>query len=156
MIVDAALAAFVTSPVMIILGASDRDHAAAIGRAVGARVVGPDAVELFVSEWQWPELVAALREAPRLAATFCRPSDYAAWQLKGPVTAPRAAGAEEVEAALAYSEAIGAALAALGVPPAISAPWRGVRELVVLRMTVREAFVQTPGPAAGGRAEAGA
>jgi predicted pyridoxine 5'-phosphate oxidase superfamily flavin-nucleotide-binding protein len=146
---DAELAAFLASPVMIIIGTSDDSGRPEIARAVGARI-DPDrgVVELVVSAWQWPATIADLRTRGRIAVTFARPSDYVSYQLKGAARI-RPAGADDLELAARYMESIVEVLAGLGLDRRLAAPWITDREAVVARIEVQSVYVQTPGVRAG-------
>lgn len=143
------LARFLEGPVMIILGTADAAGRPEIGRAIGIRVVAAQGrIELVVSGWQWPGTVANLRATERLAATFSRPADYVTYQLKGRA-ALREADEDDLRLADGYRTRTQDALDALGLSPGIADHWLAAREAVVLRLAVEQAFVQTPGPAAG-------
>lgn len=143
------IAAFMTSPVMIVLGTSDDALQPAIGRSVGALVrSGEGCIDLMVSEWQWPATVANVRANGRFAATFARPSDYVSFQLKGRA-AILPAEAEHLASAARYVETITATLQGLGLDSRIVTPWFVNRDLVAVRLSVDEIFVQTPGAKAG-------
>lgn len=146
---DAELAAFLASPVMIIIGTCDAGGQPAIGRAVGAAVdADAGVVELAVSAWQWPATVANLRRGSRIAVTFARPADYVSYQAKG-VASVRAALADDLDRARRYMAAIIDVLAGLGLDRSLAAPWVTEREAVVVRCEVEAIYVQTPGARAG-------
>jgi hypothetical protein len=146
---DAALAAFLASPVMIIVGTRDADNRPEIGRAVGARVdADAGIVELVVSAWQWPATVANLHHRSRVAVTFARPSDYVSYQVKG-VGCIRPAQAADLDCARRYMRAVVDVLAGLGLDRRLAAPWVTEREAVVVRIEVDAIYVQTPGARAG-------
>ncbi len=149
MLIDQDLAAFMASPVMIILGTCDHALVPEIARAIGAVVRREEGcADLVVSEWQWPKTVANVGANGRLAVTFARPSDYVSYQVKGhatiiPTTAEHAALARR------YMDGMASTLGALGLERQIVAPWLVDRDLVALRLSVQEIFVQTPGAKAG-------
>jgi hypothetical protein len=149
MLIDQDLADFMASPVMIILGTRDGSLAPEIARAVGAvvrREVGR--IDLMVSEWQWPKTVANVRANGQLAVTFARPSDYVSYQVKGQAMAVTAT-AEHVALARHYMDNMASTLGALGLERRSVAPWLVDRDLVTLKLSVQEIFVQTPGAKAG-------
>ena len=149
MLINQDLAAFMASPVMIILGTCDESLAPDIARAVGAVVRGEEgSVDLMVSEWQWPQTVANVRANGRLAATFARPSDYVSYQIKGTARAVPTT-AEHTTQAGRYIRRVASTLGELGLEPRIVAPWLVDRDLVVFELSVQEIFVQTPGAKAG-------
>ena len=149
MLINQELAAFMASPVMIILGTRDASLAPEIARAVGSVVHQEEGcVDLVVSEWQWPKTVANVRANGQLAATFARPSDYVSYQVKGHATVVSAT-AEHITLARRYMESMASTLGELGLEQRIVAPWLVDRALVALRLSVAEIFVQTPGAKAG-------
>ncbi len=148
-VIDEALAGFLESPVMIILG-THSDGAPEIARGLGAAVeTGTGVLTILLSAWQWPATLANLRANGQIAATFSRPADYETYQVKGRVLAITEPGEAELALARRYSERIAQTLAGLGVEPEISAHWRVATDLVVLRILPERVFVQTPGPLAG-------
>ena len=143
------LAAFLASPVMIIMGTCDSTGRPDIARVVGARVESDaGAVELVLSAWQWPRAVVNVRTGGQVAVTFARPSDYVSYQVKG-----RAALREADEQALAlsarYMEDVSAVLVNLGLQRSVLDAWFTQREAVVVRLEVSAVYVQTPGAKAG-------
>jgi len=149
MLIDQELAAFIESPVMIIVGTCDGSLVPEIGRAVGALVRRDEScVDVMVSEWQWPRTVTNARAGSRLAVTFARPSDYVSFQVKGRGTVA-SASSEQSAVVRRYIEKMTATLDELGLDPRIVAPVLLDRNLVALRLSVEEIFVQTPGPKAG-------
>jgi hypothetical protein len=145
------LAAFLASPVMIIVGTRDPGNRPEIGRAVGS-TVDADAgiVDLVVSAWQWPATVANLRGGSRVAVTFARPSDYVSYQAKG-AGRVRPAHAADLDVARRYMTAIVEVLAGLGLDRRLAAPWVTERDAVVVTLEVDAIYVQTPGARAGQR-----
>lgn len=149
MLINQELAAFMSSPVMIVLGSCDDALVPEIGRAVGALVRDEGAfVDLMVSEWQWPKTVANVRANGRLSVTFARPSDYVSFQVKGNATAMPSTD-EHRALSTRYAGRIAATLGQLGLEGRVIAPWLVERDLVVLRLSTEEVFVQTPGAKAG-------
>jgi hypothetical protein len=147
--IDAELAAFLESPVMIVIG-TGAEGLAEIGRGLGASVEADGtALHVIVSAWQWPGTVAQARATGRIAVTFARPADYVTYQVKGQVdrVAPLTPALEACAAR--YAARITEVLLGLGMPPQVTAPWRSERDLVALRIRPAQVFVQTPGPRAG-------
>jgi hypothetical protein len=148
---DTELAAFLGSPVMIIVGTCDAGNRPEIGRAVGASVdADAGIVELVMSAWQWPGTVANVRNGSRIAVTFARPSDYVSYQVKG-AGFVRPAQAADLDCAGRYIKTIVDVLANLGLDRRLAAPWVTEREAVVVRIEVDAVYVQTPGARAGQR-----
>jgi hypothetical protein len=149
MLIDAELAAFIESPVMIIVGTCDDTLLPQIGRAVGAIVDSAKSrIELVVSGWQWPDTIANIRRNGRLSVTFARPSDYVSYQVKGRATVKPASAAHRARAEN-YIGAMTATLVGNGLDPTVIAPWLVDREPIALRLAVEMIFVQTPGDKAG-------
>jgi hypothetical protein len=147
--IDAALAAFLESPVMIIVGSCDDGLLPQIARAAGAIVDrAKGSIDLIVSGWQWPQTIADVRRNGRLAVTFARPADYVSYQLKGRATVIPASAAHR-QCALHYIEAMTQTFVGLGLDRAVAAPWLVDLEPQVLRLAVETIFVQTPGEKAG-------
>jgi hypothetical protein len=144
---DPALAAFMTSPVMIIIGSRDVSLQPAIGRGLGARIEN-EAIEVVFSAWQWPATQANLRANGNAAITFSRPADYVTYQLKGRAVI-RACVQSDLKCCERYSKDVTGVLRSLGLTPQLIAPLLSDRDLVVARMQVAEVYVQTPGPRAG-------
>src|SRR4051812_19006462 len=132
---DDALSEFLASPVMIIIGTHDEALRPEIGRGNGALVhVQSGKVEVLFSSWLWPGTARNLRANGGFAATFARPRDYAAFQLKGLATLMEPL-AEHRHAAADYTEAIRETLIAQGLETRLIDPWLTERELVVACVT---------------------
>ncbi|MCW8088181.1 hypothetical protein [Sabulicella glaciei] len=148
-LIDAELAGFLESPVMIIVG-TGLGGVPEIGRGLGALVeAGGAALHLVVSAWQWPRTVSQARESGTIAITFARPTDYVTYQVKGQVEWIGPLTPALHARAARYAAEIAEVLAGLGMSPELTAPWRSKRDLVALRIRPQQAFVQTPGPRAG-------
>ncbi|WP_126174472.1 hypothetical protein [Altericroceibacterium xinjiangense] len=139
---------FLASPVMIIIGSSDSGNRPAIGRGLGVLGRGPGEIDLVFSRWQWPRTAENVAETRRLAVTCSRPSDYVTCQVKGKARL-LVAEKEHIARADAYRTDISAVLNGLGVARATIAQWTVPEDLVVARLEVAEAYLQTPGPRAG-------
>jgi hypothetical protein len=147
--IDAALATFLESPVMIIVGSCDDGLRPQIARAAGSIVDRTKGfVDLIVSGWQWPQTIANVGRNGQLAVTFARPSDYVSYQLKGRAAIVPASAAHRVRAQ-AYIEVMIETFAGLGLDRALAACWLVDLEPQVLRLAVETIFVQTPGEKAG-------
>jgi hypothetical protein len=147
--IDAELAAFIESPVMIIVGTCDDTLLPQIARAVGAIVDSAKTrIDLVVSGWQWPDTIANVRRNGRLSVTFARPSDYVSFQVKGRATVKPASAAHRARAEN-YIGAMTATLVGNGLDRAVIAPWLVDREPMALRLAAEMIFVQTPGDKAG-------
>ena len=147
--IDAALATFLESPVMIIVGSCDDGLLPQVARAAGAVVDrAKGRVDLIVSGWQWPQTIANVGRNGRLAVTFARPADYVSYQLKGRAAIIPASVAHRQRAQY-YIEAMTETFAGLGLDQTVAAPWLVDLEPQVLCLAVETIFVQTPGEKAG-------
>lgn len=145
---EAETLAFLSSPVLLMLSAADADRRPAIGRGIGLEVIAPDDVAIFISRWQWPQVVRNIASSGRLAVTASRANDYLTYQVKGAATIGEATS-DDVDRARRYWDAINETLARDHVPPHIVAQWSADRDMMVARLRIAEAYVQTPGPHAG-------
>lgn len=150
MSLDEELLAFVAGNVMLVMGTADPDGQPAIARAVGVRHGDGQALRVIYSRTRWPHVEPHIAATGLLALTCVQPSDYTAYQLKGPAAvgvlddADRACNASY----LARAQDI--------LPPATTDPrhaaiWMDSDDLGVIVQQVREAYVQTPGARAGVR-----
>ncbi|SEM52516.1 Pyridoxamine 5'-phosphate oxidase [Gemmobacter aquatilis] len=147
--IDDTIATFISGQVMIGLATVDWTGQASIARSVGARVgEGGATIDLLISATQWRNAVENLAANGALAVTFSSPADYVTYQIKGQATVA-GAGADEMALAQGYVAGMRDRLAALGVPPDVSAQWFCVEDLQIVRLRPSLVFVQTPGPRAG-------
>jgi hypothetical protein len=147
--VDAELAAFMASPVMIIIGTCDAAGRPEVARGCGALVRGDAGeVDIVVSGWLWPATLRNLATGGVAAATFARPADYVTYQVKGEATLA-APTPRHLDAARDYERDIRRVFAGLGLEKRLVDPWITQREPAVLRLAIAEVYVQTPGPRAG-------
>ncbi|MGR4866713.1 hypothetical protein [Caulobacter sp. LARHSG274] len=149
-VIDDELQAFITSPVMIMVGVRAAEGGAAIARAVAARTIddGVD-VDILISRRQWPEAIGGLAVGASVTATFCRAQDYRTYQLKGIVRQIVEADAVDRSRADDYMNDIVDILQRLGVHPVQIARFLNLEDLMRLRFRPSAAFNQTPGPGAG-------
>lgn len=146
---DAELAGFLASPVMIITGTCGSGNRPDIARGVGVGIDGDAGrLRLVISSWQWPRTVENLRTSGRVAVTFARPSDYVSYQLKGRATLCPA-DADDLARSDRYMADILEVLAGLGLDRRLAMPWLSNRDAVVVGIDVEAVYVQTPGPKAG-------
>lgn len=147
--IDDALGAFLGAPVMMVVATRGLDGRAALARGVGARRGDADLIQMFASRWQWPEALAHLSPGAQAAMTFCRPSDYQAYQVKGDIVGVDAADEDGASFAAGYVKAVTAVLMTLGVEEGAISHWLTTEGLVQLTLRPRAVFLQTPGPSAG-------
>ena len=146
---DPALTEFLTSPVMIIIATHGEALHPEIARGNGALArADSGTVDLVISGWLWPGTLRNLRAGSLIAATFARPRDYAAFQIKGTATLVEPQP-EHLRLSAHYMNGIREALTAQGLEAPLIDPWLSDRDPAVARITVLEAYEQTPGPRAG-------
>ncbi len=144
------LIAFVQEPVMMILTVQSLDGRPTIGRGLGARASADGArLDLFFSRAQWPDLAAGCSAAAPIAATFCRPSTYLTYQVKGRVLESAGVDADDHRLARTYMRDTRAVLKGLGISDRQVDYWLTDRDLVRVGFAPDAVFTQTPGPDAG-------
>jgi len=147
--VDDKLLDFFKRPLMCIIAAADETGHPSAGRGVGFHIFDDrETIDVIFSSWQWPRLETSVRQTGRIAATFVSPSDYVSFQLKG-AASMRDTEAHDIDCADRFIAAATGELEALGVPGRIITPWLTAREAKVVRLSVSEIYIQTPGPLAG-------
>lgn len=153
--IDLPLGAFLESPVMIVVATRGAGMGPAIARGLGA-VRHPErgVIDVFASASQWPQALDHLAPGDAVAVTFCRPTDYQTYQIKGELQSLSAADAADADRASAYLRQIAGVLRGLGVEPRQIACWLTMDGLARLTIQPLEVFLQTPGPNAGARLEA--
>lgn len=146
---DDELLEFLQRPLMCILAAVDGEGRPSAGRGIGLHVLEDrETIDVIFSAWQWPRLETCVQQTGRLAVTFVSPSDYVTFQIKGPA-AMRDTETADLDQADRFMADATSALASLGVPPPIIAPWLTARDARVARLAASEIYIQTPGPHAG-------
>ena len=121
--------------------------------AFGLQSAGDDReVTVFVPAPLSQLILANLRDNGQMAVTLVRPSDHRSLQIKGVWLGERRATDADRAFLNRYKDAMLQEMGQVGVPRSI---WNRIAwwPSVALRMDVREAFVQTPGPSAGRRLE---
>ena len=153
--IDQPLGAFLESPVMIVVATRGAEMVPAITRGLGA-VRHPEGgvIDVFASASQWPQALGHLAPGDAVAVTFCRPTDYQTYQIKGELQAFSPADTGDADRAGAYLREVTGVLRGLGVEPRQIACWLTLDGLVRLTIQPLEVFLQTPGPNAGARLEA--
>ena len=147
--IERELAAFLSSPVLQIIGTHDAAGRPDIGRGHGAAVdAAAGRIDVLFSRWLWPGTAANLSANGTMALTFARARDYAAYQIKGTAVLIDA-GDLHLRVSHDYDAGIREALMAQGVASPLIDTWLTDRDPVVARVTVTEIFEQTPGPRAG-------
>ncbi|MDB4937232.1 MAG: hypothetical protein JWP87_4204 [Labilithrix sp.] len=141
--------------VSIIIGTRDAANIPEVARAAGA-AVSRDRTELtiYLHETWGAKALANLRENGDIAVGFQRPYDNFAIQMKGKCTRFVEASEGDRSVVDRYHATFGEQMYMVGFPRSITKRfvfWPAV----AVTFTVRDIFVQTPGPGAGRRLEAG-
>jgi hypothetical protein len=115
----------------------------------------PSEVTVFVPVALGDPVLTNLRDNGQMAVTMVSPADNHSVQLKGLWLGERRTDDEDRAYLARHHDQLMQVLGLAGVPRSI---WRRVIwwPCLALRMEVRDAFVQTPGPGAGRRCEAAA
>ncbi|MDH6232156.1 hypothetical protein M2281_002754 [Mesorhizobium soli] len=152
--IGADVAAFIESPVMILVSTRNHAHRAFIARGSGARFDRRRGhIDVLMCRGQWSDVAGnAARGAP-IAVTVVRPSDYRAFQVKGVIEEIASASEEEQQRASAYVARMLEILAELGVTKVQLSHTLTDKDLVRISFLPTDLFVQTPGPDAGQRLE---
>ena len=150
--IEAGVASFIEGRVMILIATRNEAHRPMIGRATGARFDSQrGGISLLVSASQWPDAVAHALPGTPLSATFVKPDDYRAYQIKGPIMNVRPTDAIEQARGAQYVADMLSVMGALGVSRLQLSSTLSDRDLMHITFLPRDLFVQTPGPEAGRR-----
>ena len=146
------ITAFCVSGVSIVVAAREVDGRAIAGLAIAARAERPGTLRVILRQPANRSLLAAVEAGSPIAATFSRPRDHRSIQLKAMHGLVLASTAEDLSAAATQAASFRDALVAVGYTPAFAALYAvyAPGELAVLSFMPEQAFVQTPGPGAGG------
>ncbi|MBP7001219.1 hypothetical protein [Amaricoccus sp.] len=145
------LAEFCQSGVSICLGSRARLGAPVVGYGLGCRIDSAGRVRILLRRPASGPILQAVARGAAIAATFTRPFNHRAMQLK----ASRATVAEPTETDALVAEDQAAAFASelvgVGYDTAFAASYVAFEaaELAAIDFTPEQAFVQTPGPRAG-------
>ena len=156
-ILDATQAAFILGPVIITAAA--RNHAnvpsncIALGRKLAA---DRKTLTILVSPQRSGHLVDDVRANGAIAAVFCEQTSHRTLQIKGSDAIVRGADDSDYAAYRHYVEALVPQFRAVGASEAYARTVLSFGDaLVAIAFTPASAFVQTPGPRAGERAQGG-
>ena len=147
--IDAALADFLTSG--LVLGTATRDDRLVpdVVRPAGVRVEGGgQEVTFFVASIGAAQMLKNVESNRRVALVFSDPQDNRSVQVKGTVLETRPAREEERPLMDQYRARFARRLEPLGVPRSFVLRTQ-IWPAVAVRFRVEQMFLQTPGPAAG-------
>lgn len=136
-------------------GTRDRDLVPS-GCRVSAWRVHPDGqtMTLFIPEPLVDRLIASLEDNGQLAVTIEEHPTHETYQLKGKYVSRRAVQADDLPLVARFRERFVRSIRPEippGVPEAVVGAFRVPDPAVAIDVDVREVYLQTPGPGAGGR-----
>lgn len=147
--IDPQLARFLQEGLGIHLGTRNEQLEPNGARAVAIRVEDDGQhVVLYVAKVAAERLLADLKSNGHAAATFARPIDERACQLKGTFISARAARSAERAFVMGQWDGFLRHLEAIGIPRAGTTRWI-TWPAVAIRLRVTALFEQTPGASAG-------
>lgn len=150
--VEADVADLVESSVMMVVSTRDDSARAHIARGSGATFLRERShIDLLLSQTQWPDVARHAVPGAPIAATFVRPSDYRAVQIKGRIHEVAQGDATDQERATRYLAKMLAVMNGLGVSTLQLSHTLTDRDILRIRFAPTELFTQTPGPGAGAR-----
>lgn len=154
--IGANVAAFLESPVMILVSTRGSGCRANIARGSGARFDRRKGhIDVLLCRSQWSDVVGNAARGDPIAVTFARPVDYRAFQAKGVIQEIASASEEEQLRATAYVACMLEMMAELGVTKVQLSHTLTDKDLVRISFLPTDLFAQTPGPDAGQRLEQG-
>ncbi|MEP9373383.1 hypothetical protein [Mesorhizobium sp. KR1-2] len=152
--IGADVAAFLESPVMILVSTRNSGHRAFIARGSGARFDRRHGhIDVLLCRGQWPDVAGNAAKGAPIAVTVVRPSDYRAFQVKGVIEEVASISQEEQQRATAYVTRMLEIMAELGVTKVQLSHTLTDKDLVRISFLPTDLFAQTPGPDAGQRLE---
>lgn len=150
--IGANVAAFLESPVMIMVSTRNSAHRAFIGRGSSARFDRQTGnIDVLLCRSQWPDVASNAARGLPVAVTFARPSDYRAFQVKGQIQDVAPADEEEQRRAAGYVARMLEVLGELSVTRLQLSHALTDKDLIRISFLPTDLFAQTPGPGAGQR-----
>ncbi|HVL76063.1 MAG TPA: hypothetical protein VM406_08605 [Noviherbaspirillum sp.] len=153
-VLDADSAAFLALGCSINAGAYGADRIPVTARCCGCNVT-PDrtALTVFLSSRQGAAVVRAVRDNGAIAVVFSQPSTHRTLQIKGRDALVVLPEPEDLDRVARYRHAFGEELRACGYDPLLAHTILShpPADIVGLRFSPSEVYLQTPGPKAGER-----
>lgn len=148
--VDAGIARFIESRVMILVATRDEAHRPVIARGGGGRYDARTRdFRLLLSRSQWPRATACCGPGPPIATACLKAHNYQAFQITGLICRVGPADADEEALRRRNVETTPAELDRFGVTRLQLSASLGHHDLIRVDFRPRDVFVQTPGPEAG-------
>jgi hypothetical protein len=146
------LALFCQSGVSIVIASCGQGGEPVVGRGLACRLDEPDRVRIVLRGSSNTALFRAVREGSGLAVTFTKPTTHRSIQLKARAARVSATAAEDNPAAKSQTADFSADLVACGYSEEFSRAYCAFAQddLAAVDFIPEHAFVQTPGPGAGG------
>lgn len=147
--IDGSLAEFLQQGLGIHVGTRDARHQPNGARALALTVDADGAhLTVYLAKVAATRLLADLESNRQIAVSLGRPVDDRACQVKGVVTAIRAARAAERAVVTAQFEGFRDQLDAIGIPRVLTERW-ATWPAMAIEFRATAVFEQTPGPGAG-------
>jgi hypothetical protein len=155
-VLTADIADFCQSGISVILGTSDAAGRPLAGRALACRIDETGRVRILLRRAAQQPLLDAVGGGAALAVTFSRPVNHRAIQLKAASATVIAPAASDAALAEAQTAAFRAELVEVGYTAAFATIYTAFdrHDLAAIEFVPEQAFVQTPGPAAGSQLQA--
>jgi hypothetical protein len=150
---DAELAAFCESGVSIVVACRGPDGWPIVGIAVAcAADAAAQRLRLVLSREPNRALLSAVAQSGALAATFSQPGSHRSIQVKGGALREDAAHPDDIRRAAEQTDAFCRTLVQAGYSEALASAYcaHNPADLAALSFSPSDAFLQTPGPGAGG------
>ncbi len=146
------LVALAQGGVSVILASCGADGKPIAGIGVGARIDKTGAIRVFLTRQANLPLLAALEAGRAIAVTFSRARDHVAFQVKANSAAILQACSDDVPEIARQSAVFRDELIGINLPPHVAEGYTTYdpNDLLAIEFIPDQAYVQTPGPGAGG------
>lgn len=146
------LAAFMQSGISVILGAVGANRQPIAGVALACRIEADGRVRVLLRRPANLALLEALGAGGAVAVTFSRPRDHRSIQVKASRARIVPCRAEDLPELARQCAGMRDELVGAAYPPAFAAAYAAYEpgEVAAIELAADRAFVQTPGPGAGG------
>jgi hypothetical protein len=144
--------AFCQSGISVIAGVRDPERGPVAAVALACRILPAQTVRILLPRSGNEPMLQALMSGSGLAVTFSRPITHRSIQLKGQTAKVVAADPEDLREVKRQCAILHAELVSVGYPASFCSGYlhHAADDLVAIDFVPQSAFVQTPGPGAGG------
>lgn len=146
------LIALAQGGVSVVLGCCDQSGNPYSGVGLGARIDPAGCMRVFAKRAANAPLLEAIAGGAKLAVTFSRAIDHASFQVKAHQATVGDADPGDHPEILRQCMVFRDELIEIGLPPQVAASWANadMGDVVSIAFLPCQAFMQTPGPGAGG------